>query len=164
MNKIIIALCAVLFSFAAQAVIPYHDTAIIVTQKSGVKSEYLFSRNPLMTFNGDDLKLIMTDVNTNHEESVEFAIADVENITFVGKESGVQAVESQSAVKFAADSNNLYAENMTPGAELTITGIDGRVAARAHADAQGAVTVAIDNLTEGVYVVYAQGVSFKFIK
>lgn len=155
---IITAIMAMIFAFAgsAQEVNAY---ALQVNTKDGTTVNYEFEYNPVVTFDGDNVVIIddYTGISTTYN------MVDIENFTILKPELGVEKIAVPDLVV------KVYREcisiaGLAAGASVNIFNLAGSVVASSAAGENGSVTLAIDDLGSGVFVVSMPGNSFKFIR
>lgn len=161
MKKIIAAACALFATLAAQATIPYTNTTLVVTMKSGETAEFKFENEPMATFEGEEVTFVNTALDT--QVVYTYKMSEIQDLTFRSEGVGVADVGANRP-QFAVDSRYVYADKLPAGTLLTVVGIDGKIMAQAQADTQGSVTLDIAGLPNGAYIVATPGFSFKFIK
>lgn len=132
--------------------------SLIVNKKSGESVEYKFEADPRVTFDAEDMVISTGDATVRH------AIADLEKLTFT-KTVGLDKVEASNVgISVAVTASYVSVKGLESGARLSVYALDGRFMADAVADASGAVTVNITNLSAGIYVAASDAHSFKFVK
>lgn len=160
MKKFIIAIAAVLATATSASAFEYLYS-VEVNKTDGTKVAYKFSQNPVVTVEGDDMKMTY-DGGT---QSVLYPFAEVVNLTFSKTEnSGVDNVGVDGTVSFAVTRDALEATGLAEGTAVTIYDTAGAMRAQGNADADGSLTLPLGSLGQGVYVVKAGNNSFKFIR
>ena len=146
-------------AFGASAVDYTHT--LVVNKTDGTKVEYKFADMPVAMIEGNDLKMQLA----GSEESVLYPIADIVNLTFEKKVSGVESVVGEEGrVTFGISHESLEAAGIEPGAEVSVYNAAGMLCIKAQCGADGSVSVNISTLDKGVYVVNAGKNTFKFIR
>lgn len=156
MKKVLVLLLAVFASFQlAQAA--YTNDDLIIETKDGNTVAYHLSTRPVVTFELTDLVLTSTDV------TVKYPVTDVKELRFA---DGTTAINNTKVgdITFSINGNMVSANGLTKGDNLEIYSIDGKAIANASVDANGAASVDISVLGQGVYVVKAGKKSYKILK
>lgn len=131
--------------------------SVIVNKTDGTKVEYQFADKPVATLEGDNMKM------TCGGESVLYPFASIENLTF-DKRSGVDGVTVDGNVAFGLTREALEASGLQEGTLVNIYDVSGALRASGAAGVDGSVSVSLDGLGSGVYVVKAGNNSFKFVR
>lgn len=159
MKKIIISVLAVV-AFAFQGIAVEYTHSLIVTLTSGDKVEYQFADEPVMTFDGENLQL-----DSNAGNRLYQPVSEVVNITFAAEESGLdKTVAAEKRIKIAYDGATLAISGLNQATVVSVYSVAGVAVATATADADGAVSIPVDNLASGVYVASSKEHTFKFVK
>lgn len=162
MKKYILSAIAVLAAVFSTSAAEVFYTTLTLTTFNDEKVEIAFEQYPVATFSGPNL-VITTDDATK----VEYPMDDVKEITFsTTSKVGIETVNATdaNALRFGITSTTLTVDGLDNGARVDLYTVNGVLAASAVAGADGHVSLALDALVPGVYVVAAQGKSFKFIK
>lgn len=161
MKKYIFALIAVVASaLAMRADDMITVYSLFVNTNSGDKIEYAFENLPVATFDGEDLVILVPK-----SPDVKYPMADVKNITFVGKEvSGVEDAAVSDNIKIVVANDYIRISGIKENATASVYSVAGSLMASAVSDEEGNVQISIENLAKGVYVVALPGHSFKFVK
>ena len=161
MKKYIFALIAVVASaLAMRADDMITVYSLFVNTNSGDKIEYAFENLPVATFDGEDLV-----ISVPKSPDVKYPMADVKNITFVGKEvSGVEDAAISDNIKIVVANDYIRISGIKENATVGVYSVAGSLMASAVSDEEGNVQISIENLAKGVYVVALPGHSFKFVK
>ena len=91
-------------------------------------------------------------------------MGDVEKLTINQKEAGVNDVVGGKKVSFAITESTLKVYGLKAGEKVAVYSISGVCLISQTADSEGSLSMSIENLDSGVYVVAAGSNSFKFIK
>ena len=160
MKKYIIAAATLLATMLGTATAAEYSHSVLINLKEGGSVAYKFEDVPVATIDGDNLKitLAMTD------ESVIYPFANVVNLTFEKKESGIANVKDNASVTFGITSESLEVWGLTASTQVSIFDATGALRATGAADEAGYVTIETSNLDKGVYLVKAGAHSFKFIR
>lgn len=162
MKKYIIAVISmVLMSLSARAQETELEYILSINTMSGETIDYLFSAKPVATFEGEDMLITLA----GEEAVAAYPMADIKNITFSSKESGVdetQALQRNIVVRITKDS--VAISGMEPESEMRIFSLAGELITVKRAGADGSVDYGTSGLVPGVYVVSIPGKTFKFMK
>lgn len=155
---IISALAVAALTLGASAAEFTHS--FVVNLKSGATVEYQFADDPVMTFEGEDIKVTALKGETLLEP-----VADVQNITFTATPTGVSEVAADgSHIVVRYDGLTLSVAGLGAGSRLCVYSVDGVLRASAEADEAGLVSVPVQELPGGVYVAASKEHKFKFVK
>ncbi len=132
--------------------------AMVVETKGGERVEFYFDQKPEMTFQDEYVNIAAG------EQTVQYAMADVTRVYFQeGTGTGVSSAKAES-VRFFFGGDQLRAEGLTPGTQVSVYTVGGTLAAKAGAGSDGTATLSTAGLSKGVYLVKANKVSYKFVK
>lgn len=160
MKKYIIALTAALATAISASAVDYAHK-LLVNKTDGTKVEYKFEDCPVASIEGDDLKISFL----YSEQTVLHPIADIVNLTFDKEEvNSVEGIYTEGSVSFGLTRDLLEAAGLPAGTAVRIYDMAGALHAEGTCDADGAVSIPIASLGQGVYLVKAGNNSFKFIR
>ena len=154
------ALC----SFGAQA---SEGPGVTVLLRSGNTVSFTFTQAPRVEFDGDNLVLVaagsdaltysFTEVQRMYfEDDVQTAVNEVVNSHKDG---------AQGKVVFSCQNGTLSAKGLAAGEAVTVYSLSGQKAAQAVAGTDGSLTIPVQQLAAGTYVVKSQnGIGYKIIK
>ena len=131
-------------------------TTVVLWAEDGTSAEYKCSDRPVVRHDGDELVLTVNG-------GAELRISAKESASFTVKEdlTGVEQVEKKGTVEMKKESIDL--SNLKSGTLAVIYDTNGRQVAQILAtDGHGRLNTA--NLSHGIYVVKAGGITFKFVK
>ena len=131
--------------------------AVVVETKSGETVTFYYETQPEITFTEGDVEIKST------EQSVVYAMNDVAQIKFDDTLVGIESV-NKNETRFTFRGSQLVIEGLTPQTEVAVFAADGKLWKQGAADATGKVTMAMGDLTKGVYVIKTNKVSYKIIK
>lgn len=133
------------------------DNALVVRLKSGASTTILLDKLPRATFSDGMLKVVGEGLELT------FGRDDVQRFTYTYADpAGIASPAGQPAVRFT--SGAVYVAGLTPGGQVGLYGADGRVVATLPVDADGCAVIPTGHLTRGVYLLYTDGFSHKFMK
>lgn len=133
-------------------------SSFIVNTTAGDQIEFKFAAGPEMTFEGDEL--VITDAA---ETVVRYDMADVENVVF---SKYVVSVNDINADRVSVEVTRSYVRisGLEAGADVRVFDINGVGVASGRADSEGSLTIDVEGLAQGVYIVAMPGHNFKFIR
>lgn len=133
------------------------DGAVVVETKSGEKVTFYYEAQPEITFAEADVEI------KSSEQSVVYAMSDVAQIKFDDTITGIGAV-SKNETRFTFSGTQVIIEGLAPQSKVAVFAADGKLWKQGSADANGKATLALGELTKGVYVVKTNKVSYKIVK
>ena len=146
----------------AETAEPENMKYIIVWDNDGGRISFPLEENPSFKYNfADSLVSCVTTSNT-----IDLPLKDVRKYTL-----DTQPVTPTSIDKAAADdgkmsyeSGKIYLSNFKANTIASVYTADGSAVANYKADAEGSLTIPMDNWISGVYVVKVNNVSYKIYK
>lgn len=150
------AVAALLGGMAAYAA---ELSSFIVNKTDGAQIEFKFATDPEMTFDGDDL--VITD---SASATVRYPMAEVENVTFSKYTTSLQDIVDTDKVSVEVTRSFVRISGLVAGADVRLLDINGMTLAAGRADADGSLTLGVQDLAKGVYIIAMPGHSFKFIR
>jgi hypothetical protein len=159
MKKILLTF--MLFSFAATMFANGKDV-LSVLMKDGTSVYFLLAEKPYITFQNDEMKI----VSDTDEALVKRTL--VERFEFVNEiPAGIEDVEEQDEqlrANFKLDGDAVYITGLASGSKVVLYAMDGRVVNSSVAAADGCVTLSLNTLPSGIYIVKYNDTAIKFIK
>lgn len=159
MKKILLTF--MLFAFAATSFANGKDV-LSVLMKDGTSVYFLLAEKPYITFQNDEMKI----VSDTDEALVKRTL--VERFEFVNEiPTGIEDVEEQDEqlrAKFRLDGDAVYITGLASGSKVVLYAMDGRVVTTSVATADGCVTLSLNTLPSGIYIVKYNDTAIKFIK
>lgn len=119
-----------------------------VDLRNGGTDTFLLSEKPEITFSGTSCVIICSNINATYD------MADITRAYFTEKSSGLNERQGEGVSIDLTDPSTALISGLTPGAPVTLYGIDGTLILTATADGEGFARVPLDNLaSDTVYVV-----------
>ena len=150
-----------LFTFAA-TMFANEKNVLNIIMKDGTSVYFLLAEKPYITFRNDEMKI----VSDTDEAVVKRTL--VERFEFVDEmPTGIENVEEQDEqlrAKFRLDGDAVYITGLESGSKVVLYAMDGRVVNSSVAAADGCVTLSLNNLPSGIYIVKYNETAIKFIK
>ena len=150
-----------LFTFAA-TMFANEKNVLNIIMKDGTSVYFLLAEKPYITFRNDEMKI----VSDTDEALVKRTL--VERFEFVDEmPTGIEDVEEQDEqlrAKFRLDGDAVYITGLESGSKVVLYAMDGRVVNSSVAAADGCVTLSLNNLPSGIYIVKYNETAIKFIK
>lgn len=139
------------------------ETNLRVLMKDGTSVYFLLKDRPIATFVGDMVKI----VSSTDEAEIKRTLVD--KFEFVDKvPTGIESVEEVEDEiangRFELTQNSIRVEGLAPGCVVRLYSISGQIIASAAADDNGCVTLSLDALSSGIYLVNYNEITIKFIK
>lgn len=135
-------------------------SSLIIHAKDGSTATYLLARCPIVTFSGDSLKIYCDDTE------VIYALDNVTKFTYGEKDENIGVsypTSTDSSRLFSYDGEQVVLSGLKPGCMVYVLSSDGCVVASERCDSD-CHTLFISGLSTGVYIVTANGMSFKLLK
>ena len=133
---------------------------VTVNKMSGEPVHFLVSESPQTRFSNEEVT-----IKTGTQE-LKVPLEDFKSIALDTQDRVNTGIESiyNGHVLFSVTDIALEASGMKAGSEVVIYDMTGIAHVRKIADGDGAVTVSIEDLVPGVYVVATELSNFKFVK
>lgn len=134
-----------------------------VMMKDGTSVYFLLAEKPLITFQNDEVKI----VSEKDEATMKRTLVD--RFEFVAEvPTGIEDVEELDE-KVASENLELtgdavYISGLTPGCKVQLLSVNGQVLMSEVAGENGCVTLLLEALPSGVYLVNYYETTIKFIK
>lgn len=157
MKKLLLSL--LLFAFSALTFAQKKDVLSIL-MKDGTSVYFLLEEKPLITFENSDVKVV-----SSTDEAV-LERAQVDRFEFVDEvPTAIEELEEEIArEKFEMTRNAIHLSGLAPGCKVQLFSISGQSILATAANENGAVTISIDSLPAGIYLVNYNEITIKFIK
>ena len=157
MKKLLLSL--LLFAFSALTFAQKKDVLSIL-MKDGTSVYFLLEEKPLITFENSDVKVV-----SSTDEAV-LERAQVDRFEFVDEvPTAIEELEEEIArEKFEMTRHAILLSALAPGCKVQLFSISGQSILATAANENGAVTISIDSLPAGIYLVNYNEITIKFIK
>lgn len=157
MKKLLLSL--LLFTFSALTFAQKKDV-LGIFMKDGTSVYFLLAEKPLITFENSDVKVV-----SSTDEAV-LVRSQVDRFEFVADvPTDVEDVQEEvEREKFELTRNAIHLSGLTPGCKVQLFSIGGQSILATAANENGAVTISIDSLPAGIYLVNYNEITIKFIK
>ena len=133
---------------------------LVLTQNDGTVSHFSLSGAPVITYSGDEI------IVTSGEQSLSTLLEGLK-ITF-GEEEVTTSIENtqdrEEGFQPQFSFGQAVFEGLQAGATVVVYTTDGKAVSRVKADGDGRVTVSLDNLPKGVYILRTPVRSYKIKK
>mgnify|MGYP006873023709 FL=1 len=144
--------------FMAVSALMYGQNAVVVCQKDGQTAKFSFEEKPVVTFSGSNL--LLTTANT----SVQYPIYLLRKIALATENfTAVKAVEKDET-QFRFQNGQLVIIGGEPRSVVRLYRLEGIESGQYTLDKDGQVSIPLQHLAAGIYVVKANQLSFKFRK
>lgn len=127
-----------------------------IWQKDGNVQSISFTDEPVTTFS--DGNLVVTTITT----TITMPLEQVSKYTFITDTDGIADIKTEN-VTISQDGESITFDNLKPGTEITIHNASGMLIQQQKVE-QGTTTVSVANLPIGVYIVKANGITYKIMK
>ena len=157
MKKLLLSL--LLFTFSALTFAQKKDV-LGIFMKDGTSVYFLLAEKPLITFENSDVKVV-----SSTDEAI-LVRSQVDRFEFVADvPTDVEDVQEEvEREKFELTRNAIHLSGLTPGCKVQLFSIGGQSILATAANENGAVTISIDSLPAGIYLVNYNEITIKFIK
>lgn len=150
MKKVFLILFACMIGLSCYA----EKKLCVVVHEAQGQTAFDMEQRPAVSFVGTDVKMVCGDMEVLYPltGSLKITIEEAELETAVSEVMSSSFTISQSAIAMrGCESLSLYT-------------LDGKMLATGKADSQGVATIAIDHLSNGIYIVKTGNKAFKIIK
>ena len=156
MRKLLFAIMLISFSAISFA---QNKEVLSILMKDGSQVCFLLAEKPLITFAGDDVKVV-----SDTDEAV-IKRENVEKFEFIEElPSSVGNVDEQVRENFELAGNVIHVSGLESGCKVLLYKVNGELVMSAVANDGGAAVISIDALSKGVYLVNYNETTIKFIK
>ncbi len=131
---------------------------LVVWHKNGQKIYYDLAENPKTTFSGTEIVITTNDI------SISYPLEQVLRYTYELQTSDIDNIDRPKPTRVSQNGNRLVFENLEAGTEIQLFSTDGKLLAAQTANGSHAVTVSLASYPPGVYVVKANGATYKMMK
>lgn len=138
-----------------------HSNVMTVVKNDNSETNFFIVEKPVISLTADAVK-----VNFNEGHEIQFPLSEFKHVYYQTADtpSGITDVSGKQANLFTLTRTAVQAVGLEAGSAVTVYTLDGRQVAAAQADASGSVTVSIESLSAGVYVLQSSASTFKFVK
>ena len=124
--------------------------------KDGNVQNVSFTDDPVTTFS--DGNLVVTTLTT----TITIPLEQVSKYTFITDTDGIADIKIEN-VTISQDGESITFDNLKPGTEITTHNASGMLIQQQKVE-QGTATVSVAHLQTGVYIVKANGITYKIMK
>jgi len=125
---------------------------------SGETVRFELDANPMMTFNDESLVLV-TD-----ETQILYALNQVSKFTYEGEEESALPSVEETSILVHQDRELLSIEGLSEGTPVGIYTLEGQRVIMTRALGSEPTQVSLGTLPEGIYIIQAGSLSYKFVK
>lgn len=138
----------------AEEIIP----TVEVWTKSGKRIAYSLSEHPVVTYLETDLVLTTTHLTVN------YPLAELHKFTFGTVTTAIESTSIQSDGQMRMHGETLHISGFCPKESVSVYSIEGKKVLDTTTNSEGSVTIDINSLATGIYVVKTGSITHKFIK
>ncbi len=133
--------------------------ALTVWSKDGTKVSYALNQRPKVTFSAEDL--IITSV----DNEVKYPLSQMSRFTFE-LTSGIDMVDvdGSNVTPFDFDGDTMLFPAMDKNCKVLIYNTDGKLMISREVKSGTTLTIPLDILNSGIYLVNVSGITYKIIK
>lgn len=136
---------------------PLYSQSLVIWQKDGTKVCYNLDESPKTTFTADDL--VITTATT----TINYLLSKIQRYTYEGAQLSVQNIKEQG-VSISHNGDNIIVKGLSKGKSVTINRVDGIQLLAKRSDGSARLTLSLNSLPAGVYVIKADEITYKFLK
>lgn len=133
------------------------DDALVVTYKNNQTFSYVLADRPNVTFDGMQLFIKSDALDDTH------SMADVKTFTFADLSAIADVAADERRIVFT-DAAAVTLEGFAAGTAVSVSDMQGRMVLSTAVAADGTAIIDISQLSAGVYVITADGKSYKILK
>lgn len=134
-------------------------TTLVVWAKDGSKVAYLLNDKPVLTFKDGNLVIKAKDITVN------YALKQLQRFTFENNQNVANAgLSPKEDIPFLMNTEYLLFPSLEKGSSIFIYSVQGQVVLKKTIAQAGDVSVPIDQLQSGVYLVQVNGITYKIMK
>ena len=148
---IIILLLTLFNSESAQA------QRLVIWQKDGSKVNYNLDEQPKTTFTAEDL------VITTKTTTINYPLTKIQRYTYEGGTLSVRDVKSEG-ISISHEGDLIIVKGLTTGKSVAVHRIDGSQLIAKRSDGSDRLTLFLERLPAGVYVIKADNITYKYLK
>ncbi len=134
-----------------------HAQRLVIWQKDGSKVSYNLDEQPKTTFTADDL--VITTATT----TINYPLSKIQRYTYEGAQLSVQNVK-EPGISITHNGNNIIVKGLPKGKSVTINRVDGIQLIAKRSDGSARLTLSLNSLPAGVYMIKADEITYKFLK
>ena len=132
--------------------------AVKLTQTEGEEMYFLLSEKPVVTMNENDIVL------TTEAQEITFPKGDDLTFEFGDYESLKVDEVLKNEVIFEISKDIIKGYNLMPGSQVSVFDLSGKKIGTEKANSNGEISVRMERLPKGIYVVNYKSTTFKFQK
>ena len=156
MKKIFLLLALIFVSYNIMA--QENNTQLVVWAKDGTKVAYMLSEKPKITFTETDLVITANDIEVN------YALENMARFTYESNgNTAIRNVESDE-LSIKLDGESLLFPDLKANSSIAIYTLNGTLVMKKTIRQDGEYAFPVLNLSNGVYMVNVNGLSYKFMK
>lgn len=131
---------------------------LVVWHKDGQKTYYDLAENPKTTFSESDIVITTSSI------TISYPLDQVLRYTYDLQTSGIENVNLTKPVRVLQNGNEIVFENLKTNANIQVFSTEGKLLATQVADGRRTITVSLASYPAGVYIVKANGATYKMMK
>ena len=132
-------------------------TCMVLTLTDGTVNRFALTGNPTVTYEGENL------VVSAGEEQFTTALSGISQLTFEQVPTGISEMVEESPKPVFTPGQARF-EGLKPHATVSIHTIDGKMLSSTRANEDGAVSIDLGTLPQGVYILRTPNQSYKIKK
>lgn len=129
-----------------------------VWTKSGERIAYSLSEHPVITYSGMDLVLTTTHLTVN------YPLAELHKFTFGTEATAIETISTLSDGQIRMSEEMLILSGFCPSEQVLIYNLKGQKVLNATISSDGSITIDLQSLATGIYVVKTGSITHKIIK
>lgn len=134
-----------------------HAQRLVIWQKDGSKVSYNLDEQPKTTFTTEDL--VITTMTT----TINYPLAKIQRYTYEGGTLSVRDVKPDG-ISISHDGNLVIVKGLANGKTVAVHRVDGVQLLAKRSDGSDRLTLSLEKLPAGVYVIKADEITYKLLK
>ena len=130
---------------------------LVIWQKDGTKVIYNLDEQPKTTFTMEDL--VITTATT----TINYPLARIQRYTYEGGALSIRDAKAES-ISISHDGDLITVKGLASGKSVAVHRVDGIQLLSKRSDGSDRLTLSLENLSSGVYVIKADEITYKFLK
>ena len=130
---------------------------LVIWQKDGSKVSYNLDEQPRTTFTTDDLVITTTTTTIN------YPLTKIQRYTYEGGTLSVRDVKPDG-ISISHDGDLVIVKGLATGKTVAVHRVDGVQLLVKRSDGSDRLTLSLEKLSAGVYVIKADEITYKLLK
>ncbi len=129
------------------------NQALIVQLRNGGEDAFVLSEKPVVTFPNNIMLIYCDKFETTYyrSEIMRFYFEDVNSDD--SRVVGIESIDKDNISFYYVDENNVRITGLKDKTAVSVASLDGKIILNQKCDASGNVTISLDNMPKGIYVI-----------